>query len=106
MTRHAAPNDNALDAFIAAKAEIDTMLERLKALSDDHFETHRDEIHWVACRDAEALRESAPPDHRQRLQGRRTRRLTRHKARRPPRPMTGLASVGGAHSARPKPRRP
>ena len=37
---------NALDAFIAAKSEIDTMLERLKALSDDHFETHPDEIHW------------------------------------------------------------
>ena len=45
-TRRAAPNDKALDAFIAAKAEIDTMLERLKALSDDHFETHPDEIHW------------------------------------------------------------
>jgi hypothetical protein len=27
----------ALDAFIARKAEIDTMLQRLKALSDDHF---------------------------------------------------------------------
>ena len=25
---------------------IDTMLERLKALSDDHFETHPDEINW------------------------------------------------------------
>ena len=46
-TRRAAqPNDKALDAFIAAKAEIDTMLERLKALSDDHFETHPDEINW------------------------------------------------------------
>lgn len=45
-TRRTASNDKALDAFIAAKAEIDTMLERLKALSDDHFETHPDEIHW------------------------------------------------------------
>ena len=45
-TRRATQNDKALDAFIAAKAEIDTMLERLKALSDDHFETHPDEIHW------------------------------------------------------------
>ena len=44
--RRAAPKDKALDAFIAAKVEIDTMLERLKALSDDHFETHPDEIHW------------------------------------------------------------
>jgi len=43
-TRRAASNDKALDAFIAAKAEIDTMLERLKTLSDDHFETHPDEI--------------------------------------------------------------
>lgn len=39
-------SNKALDAFIAARAEIDTMLERLKALSDDHFETHPDEIHW------------------------------------------------------------
>ncbi|WP_149589777.1 hypothetical protein [Tabrizicola flagellatus] len=39
-------SNKALDAFIAAKAEIDTMLERLKSLSDDHFETHPDEIHW------------------------------------------------------------
>ena len=47
MTRRTAQsNDKALDAFIAAKAEIDTMLERLKALSVDHFETHPDEIHW------------------------------------------------------------
>ena len=44
--RRAAQNDKALDAFIAAKAEIDFMLERLKALSDDHFETHPDEINW------------------------------------------------------------
>lgn len=28
------------------KAQIDVMLERLKALSDDHFETHPDEINW------------------------------------------------------------
>ena len=45
-TRRAASNDKALDAFIAAKAEIDTMLERLKALSDDHFESHPYEINW------------------------------------------------------------
>jgi hypothetical protein len=46
MTRRATDNSKALDAFIAAKVEIDTMLERLKALSDDHFETHPDEINW------------------------------------------------------------
>ena len=46
-TRRAAqPNDKALDAFIAAKFEIDAMLARLAALSADHFETHPDEIHW------------------------------------------------------------
>lgn len=39
---------NALDAFIAAKADIDTMLERLKALSDDHFEFDPDAINWGA----------------------------------------------------------
>ena len=46
-TRRAnASNDKALDAFIATKFQIDAMLERLKALSDDHFETHPDEINW------------------------------------------------------------
>jgi len=36
----------ALDAFIAKKAEIDTMLDRLKALSDDHFNVAPDDIDW------------------------------------------------------------
>jgi hypothetical protein len=36
----------ALDAFIARKTEIDTMLERLKALSDDHFGYSPDDINW------------------------------------------------------------
>jgi hypothetical protein len=36
----------ALDAFIAKKAEMDAMLERIKALSDDHFGTSPDEINW------------------------------------------------------------
>jgi hypothetical protein len=36
----------ALDAFLAAKVEIDAMLERLAALSADHFETSPDEIDW------------------------------------------------------------
>lgn len=44
--RAAAANDKALNAFISAKAEIDTMLARLHALSDDHFNAHPDEIHW------------------------------------------------------------
>ena len=46
MTRRAQDNTKALDAFIAAKTEIDSMLERLTALSADHFETHPDEINW------------------------------------------------------------
>ena len=36
----------ALDAYIARKAEIDTMLARLKALSDDHFNVDPDDIDW------------------------------------------------------------
>ena len=36
----------ALDAYIARKAEIDAMLARLKALSDDHFNVAPDEINW------------------------------------------------------------
>lgn len=37
---------SALDAFLARKAEIDTMLERIKGLSDDHFDTNPDAINW------------------------------------------------------------
>jgi len=46
MTRPTQDNTNALDAFLATKFEIDAMLERLAALSADHFETHPDEINW------------------------------------------------------------
>ena len=48
MTRTRAQDntEKALDAFLAAKFEIDAMLERLTALSADHFETHPDEIDW------------------------------------------------------------
>lgn len=45
-TRRATDNTKALDAFMTAKFQIDAMLERLKALSADHFETHPDEINW------------------------------------------------------------
>ena len=44
--RATAPNDKALNAFLAAKIEIDGMLARLKTLSDDHFDTDPDAIHW------------------------------------------------------------
>ena len=43
MTRN---NDKALAAFMTRKAEIDTMLARLQALSDEHFEASPDDIHW------------------------------------------------------------
>ena len=46
MTRRATDNTKAIHAFIAAKTEIDAMLERLAALSADHFETNPDEINW------------------------------------------------------------
>ena len=36
----------ALNAFMAKKAEIDTMLARLQALSNDHFEASPDEVNW------------------------------------------------------------
>ena len=39
-------NSKALDAFIARKAEIDTMLERIAALSADHFDVSPDDVHW------------------------------------------------------------
>ncbi len=45
-TRRATDNSKALDAFLAAKFEIDAMLERLTTLRDDHFNTHPEEINW------------------------------------------------------------
>lgn len=39
-------NAAALDAFIAAKAEIDAMLARLAANSADHFGYSPDEVNW------------------------------------------------------------
>lgn len=36
----------ALAAFICKKAEIDEMLARLQALSDDHFNCAPDEVTW------------------------------------------------------------
>ena len=38
---------NALNAFLAAKREIDAMLERLAALSADHFQTNPEQINWA-----------------------------------------------------------
>lgn len=44
MTLRATDNKKALDAFIAAKTEIDAMLERRAAPGADQFETSPDEI--------------------------------------------------------------
>jgi len=38
---------NALDAYIAHKTEIDTMLARLAALSADHFNVEPDRVTWA-----------------------------------------------------------
>ena len=39
-------NEDALAAFVQRKAEIDAMLSRLQALSDDHFGVAPDEVTW------------------------------------------------------------
>lgn len=39
-------NDDALAAFVAHKSEIDVLLNRLKALSDDHFGVAPDDVNW------------------------------------------------------------
>lgn len=45
-TRHTKSNAEALKAFTQTKSEIDAMLARLQALSDEHFETTPDEVNW------------------------------------------------------------
>ena len=45
-TSRTTDNSKVLYAFLAAKRETDGMLAGLKTLSDDHFETHPDEINW------------------------------------------------------------
>ena len=44
--RAAAPNDKALESFIAAKRRIDDMLARIQTLSADHFNTDPEAVHW------------------------------------------------------------
>jgi hypothetical protein len=39
-------NDAALAAFIAKKAEIDAMLARLQAFSEDHFGADPERLNW------------------------------------------------------------
>ena len=45
--RESPDNSEALAAFIAHKAEIDTILARLVALSADHFNQAPDDITWA-----------------------------------------------------------
>jgi hypothetical protein len=40
-------SQDALVAFVQKKAEIDAMLARLQALSDDHFDSAPDEVTWA-----------------------------------------------------------
>jgi len=58
-TRKTSPrsNDTALAAFVSRKAEIDTMLTRLQALSDDHFNTSPDDVTWADVGSLEAYAE-------------------------------------------------
>ncbi len=53
--------DAALQKFLTKKGEIDTMLARLQALSDDHFNAAPDEVTWghvgMLERHAELLRQ-------------------------------------------------
>jgi hypothetical protein len=42
----ATSREEALAAFVSKKAEIDEMLTRLHALSDDHFNYSPDEVTW------------------------------------------------------------
>lgn len=46
-------HEAALAAFVARKAEIDSMLARLQTLSDDHFGRAPDEVNWSNVADLE-----------------------------------------------------
>ena len=103
-TRRTAQGERkALDAFIAAKAEIDAMLERLKAPQRRPFRDHPTRS-IGATSGPEPLRGPAAPDHRQRLQGRRTRHLTRPSGTTASRATGGglWPHTEGAHAALPQ----
>ncbi len=44
--RATAPNDKALESFLAAKARIDQILARIQTLSEEHFATDPNAVHW------------------------------------------------------------
>jgi hypothetical protein len=45
-TRRTRSKETAIDAFICRKAEIDRALERLAALSADHFNISPEDVNW------------------------------------------------------------
>ena len=46
MRKPARDTRKAIDAFIARKAEIDAMLERIAKLSEDHFGADPGKVNW------------------------------------------------------------
>ncbi len=46
LRRATAENAAAVDGFLATKFEIDALLARLQALSDDHFNASPDTVDW------------------------------------------------------------
>jgi hypothetical protein len=46
MSKNTNQANQVLDRFLAKKAEIDTMLTRIQALSEDHFGISPEELHW------------------------------------------------------------
>lgn len=57
MTRAARNDDAALSAFRAKRNEIDTMLARLAAFSDDHVKAAPEKIAWGRVGDLSACAE-------------------------------------------------
>jgi hypothetical protein len=53
----AATNEQALDAFLAAKAEIDRLLAELATLSAEHFHADPERINWGHVGTANHIRE-------------------------------------------------
>ena len=47
QNQSAKSQEQALAAFVSKKAEIDAMLTRLQALSDDHFGYAPDDVTWA-----------------------------------------------------------
>ena len=49
MTTTSKTNDAALAAFMAGKAEIDALLARIAAASEDHFGTNPERVSWAGA---------------------------------------------------------